>query len=142
MSARETALAALLAAVQGALPASTVLRSTGTPEPIPPGAALVTLHEGACEAAEPILSPLSYEIVWVAPLTVDAETSSARGLAADAITAVLLANPTMSGAVDWAEMGLPEGEVVSSPSMEGQQPPIFSITLPIRLHYVATSPAG
>lgn len=142
MSVREDALTALLVAVRGVLPSGTVLRSTGTPEAIPAGASLVTVHEGACEAAEPILSPLSYEIIWTAPLTVDADTSASRGLAADAIAGVLISNPTLSGAVDWAEMGMPEGEVVSSPSMDGQQPPIFSITLPIRLHYVATSPAG
>lgn len=144
MTQRETAMAALLAALQGGLASHRVLRSTGTPEPIPSGNALILLHDGSCEAAEPLLSPLCYEIVWMTPVTIDADTAAIRDAAVDTLAALLVANATLNGAVDWAEIGLPEAEVMSSPSLEGQgqQPPVFSISIPIRLHYVAASPAG
>jgi hypothetical protein len=145
MSQRGDALAALLTVITAALAApASVTRATGTPEAIPSDGALVTIHEGACEAAEPLLSPLRYEIIWSAPVTVDADSLAIRDAAIEAIAAALVASPTLDGAVDWAEMGMPEAEVVSSPAMDGmgQQPPIFAVNMPVRLHYVATSPAG
>ena len=137
-------MAALLALLQAGLIGHRVLRATGTPEPIPSGQALVILHDGSCEAAEPLLSPLRYEIIWNAPVTIDADTAAIRDGAVDALAALLVTEPTLSGAVDWAEIGMPEAEVMSSPSLEGlgQQPPVFSISIPIRLHYLADSPAG
>lgn len=137
-------MAALLALLQGGLVGHRVLRATGTPEAIPPGYALILLHDGSCEAAEPLLSPLRYEIIWNAPVTLDADTAAIRDGAVEALAALLVADPSLGGAVDWAEIGMPEAEVMSSPSLEGhgQQPPIFSISIPLRLHYVATSPAG
>jgi hypothetical protein len=121
-----------------------VVRATGTPETIPSGGALVTIHKGACEQAEPMLSPLRYEIIWASAVTVDAGSDAARDAAMGLIAARLLADPNLGGAVDWAEAGMPETEVAAQPSIEGmgQQPPIFAATLPIRLHYVADSPAG
>ncbi|UPY37216.1 hypothetical protein [Sediminicoccus sp. KRV36] len=144
MTQRETAMAALLAVLQAGLPGHSVLRATGTPEPIPNGQALILLHDGSCEAAEPLLSPLRYEIIWNAPITLDAETAAIREGTVEALAALLVADPGLGGAVDWAEIGMPEAEVMSSPSLEGhgQQPPVFSISIPIRLHYVADSPAG
>lgn len=145
MSSHGDALAALLSSLQTAMPTGQlVARASGTPETIPPGFALVTIHKGACEAAEPLLSPLRYEIIWAAAVTVDAETEAARDAAIDAIAARLVADPSLGGAVDWAEMAMPETEVQASPAMDGQgqQPPIFAATLPVRLHYVADSPAG
>jgi hypothetical protein len=144
MTQRETAMAALLALLQSGLPSHSVLRATGTPEPIPSGQALVILHDGSCEAAEPLLSLLRYEIIWNAPVTIDADTAAIRDGAVDALAALLVAEPTLSGAVDWAEIGMPEAEVMSAPSLEGlgQQPPVFSISIPIRLHYLADNPAG
>lgn len=137
-------MAALLALLQGGLSGHTVLRATGTPEAIPSGRALIVLHDGSCEAAEPLLSPLRYEIIWNAPVTIDADTATIRDGAVDALTSLLAANATLTGAVDWAEIGLPEAEVMSATSLEGlgQQPPVFSITIPVRLHYLADSPAG
>ena len=137
-------MGALLAVLQGGLVGHSVLRSTGTPEPIPSGQALILLHEGSCEAAEPLLSPLRYEIVWSAPVTIDADTAAIRDGAVETLAALLVATPTLSGAADWAEIGMPEAEVMASPSLEGlgQQPPVFSISIPIRLHSVADSPAG
>ena len=144
MTKRETAMAALRALLQPALTGHSVLRATGTPEPIPPSFALVLLHDGGCIEAEPLLSPLRYEIVWQAAITVDADTTAARDAATEALTACLLANPTLGGSVDWAEIGMPEAEVVSAPSLEGlgQQPPVFAVSIPLRLHYVANTPAG
>lgn len=145
MSAHAQALAALLVSLQSALPTGHLVTSaTGTPETIPTGFALVTLHKGACEGSEPLLSPLRYEVIWASPVTIDAEAEAARDAAIDAVAALLLADPTLGGAVDWAEMGMPETEVSSSPAMDGtgQQPPIFAATLPVRLHYVAASPAS
>lgn len=137
-------MAALLALLQGGLASHRVLRATGTPEPIPTGFALILLHDGSCEAAEPLLSPLRYEIIWNAPITLDADTAAVRDAAVETLSALLLADPDIGGAVDWAEIGMPEAEVMSSPSLEGhgQQPPVFSISIPIRLHYLADSPAG
>lgn len=144
MTTRHSALEALTAALVAALPGHTVQRATGTPEAIPFGAALVTIHEGACEQAEPILSPLQYEIIWLSPVTIDADTDAVRDDVVGAMAAQLVANPTLDAAVDWAEIGMPEAEVASTPSLEGQgqQPPIFAYSLPVRLHYVADSPAG
>ena len=144
MTQREAAMAALLAVLQTGLVGHSVLRATGTPEPIPGGQALIILHEGSCEAAEPLLSPLRYEIIWNAPVTIDADTAAIREGAVGALAALLLADPILSGGVDWAEIGAPEAEVISGPSLDGQgqQPPVFSISIPIRLHYLADSPAG
>ena len=137
-------MAALLALLQGGLVGHRVLRATGTPEPIPSGFALILLHDGSCEAAEPLLSPLRYEIVWNAPVTIDAATAAIRDGVVETLAALLVADPSLVSAVDWAEIGAPEAEVISAPSLEGlgQQPPIFSISIPIRLHYLADSPAG
>lgn len=137
-------MAALLALLQDGLPSHRVLRASGTPESIPSGFALILLHDGSCEAAEPLLSPLRYEIIWNAPVTIDADTTTIRDGAVQALAGLLIANPALSGAVDWAEIGMPEAEVISSPALEGQgqQPPVFSISIPIRLHYLADSPAG
>lgn len=137
-------MAALLAVLQAGLPGLSVLRATGTPEPIPNGQALVILHDGSCETAEPLLSPLRYEIVWNAPVTIDADTAAIRDGAVETLAALLVTNATLSGTVDWAEIGMPEAEIMSAPSLEGlgQQPPVFSISIPIRLHYLADSPAG
>lgn len=145
MSGQADALAALLTSLRAAMPTGyLVTRATGTPETIPVGYALVTIHAGGCEAAEPLLSPLQYEIIWAAVVTVDAETEAARDAAMQVIADRLLADPTLAGAVDWAEMALPETEVQASPALDGmgQQPPIFAATLPVRLHYLAPSPAG
>lgn len=145
MSGRADAIAALLAVIDAALGSPTrVIRATGTPEIIPSGGALVTIHEGACEAAEPLLSPLRYEIIWSAPVTVDADSQAVRDAAMASIAAVLVSDPTLGGVVDWAEMAMPEADVASAPAMDGmgQQPPIFAVTLPVRLHYVADSPAS
>jgi hypothetical protein len=145
MSQHAAALDALAASlVIGVGAPHVVVRATGTPEAIPQGGALITIHKGSCEAAEPLLSPLSYEIIWAAAVTVDAGSDAARDVAMDLIAARLLADPNLSGAVDWAELAMPETEVSSSPALDGmgQQPPIFAATLPVRLHYVADSPAG
>lgn len=137
-------MAALLSVLQMGLSGHRVVRATGTPEAIPSGFGLILLHDGSCEAAEPLLSPLRYEIIWNVPVTIDADTASIRDPAAEAMAALVVANPTLGGTVDWAEIGLPEAEVMSAPSLEGmgQQPPVFSISIPIRLHYLADSPAG
>ncbi len=137
-------MGALLAVLQAGLLGHSVLRATGTPEPIPGGQALILLHEGSCEAAEPLLSPLRYEIIWNAPVTIDADTAAIRDAAVEALATLLVTDPTLIGAVDWAEIGMPEAEVMAAPSLEGlgQQPPVFSISIPIRLHYLADSPAG
>ena len=144
MSFRSDALAGLLAVLTAALPTHRVIRATGTPEDIPQGAALITIHDGACEAAEALLSPLRYEIIWAAPVTLDADSQAIRDSAMQALAAALLADATLGGAVDWAEMGMPEAEVAARPAMDGmgQQPPIYAATMPVRLHYVADSPAG
>lgn len=144
MTRREQAFLALSGMLAPSLPGSTVLRADGVPHPIPRGAALVLLHDGACEAADPLLSPLQYEIAWMAEITIDADTAEARDAAVEAIQAALLFDPTLTGTVDWAEIGMPEGEVVAQPSPDGQgqQPPVFSLGIPLRLHYVAATPAG
>lgn len=145
MSQHAAALTALAASLATVIAAPHVLvRSAGTPETIPATGALVTIHKGACEQAEPMLSPLRYEVIWAAAVTVDAGSDARRTTAMDLITSRLLADPTLGGAVDWAEMGMAETEVAAQPSLEGmgQQPPIFAATLPVRLHYVADSPAG
>ena len=119
-----------------------VIRARGTPEVIPQDFAMVTIHDGGCEAAEPLLSPLQYEIIWNVPVTIDADSAAIRDNAMALIAACLLADPSLGGAVDWAEMGQPEAEVSARPSLDGQQPPIYAVAMPVRLHYVADSPAG
>lgn len=145
MSQHTAALDALVASLATVLGSPHLLvRATGTPESMPAAGALVTIHKGACEQAEPMLSPLRYEIIWAAAVTVDAASDAMRDTAIGLIAARLLDDPTLGGAVDWAEMGMAETEVAAMPSLEGmgQQPPIFAATLPVRLHYLADSPAG
>jgi hypothetical protein len=145
VTGHEAALSALFAVIVTGIPAGhTVMRATGTPDATPFDKASVLLHDGACIEAEPILSPLCYEIVWQADVTVDAEIPAARRAAEDAIATCLIADPTLGGAVDWAEIGMPETAVEAAVSLDGQgqQPPLYAIQVPIRLHYVAASPLG
>lgn len=144
MTKRETALQALRTSLAAGMPGHSVQRHGGLPLEIPAGFALVTVHDGSCEAAEVLLSPLQYEIAWLAPVTIEADTGAFRDGAAELLAARLVADPTLGGAVDWAEVGAPEAEVVALPALDtgGQQPPVFALSVPVRLHFVASSPAG
>lgn len=144
MTTHAEALAALFTTLKGCLPlGATLIRANGIPQSIPPAGMLVQLHTGGCEEAEPILSPLQYAVVWGAVLTVDASTEALRAAAMAALSARISANRTLGGVVDFIEIGMPETEVNSDPKPDGgQQPPIHSAKIPLRLSYTAPSPAA
>lgn len=144
MTTHAEALGALFTTLKGCLPiGATLIRANGAPQSIPPAGILVQLHTGACEEAEPILSPLQYAVVWGAMLTVDATSEALRAAAMLALSARISANRTLGDVIDFIEIGLPETEVNADPKPDGgQQPPIYAAKIPLRLSYTAPSPAA
>jgi hypothetical protein len=117
MSAGETALTALFAALP-APPAGAKLRNETDAAPIPSGGLLI-LRDG--ERGEPIdeqLNPPMAVYRHAAALQIlvagidDAARTAALDALADGVRAVLAANRTLGGAVDWAELrrGTPRDE--------------------------------
>lgn len=73
-TARETAVAALVAAIDGGTTA-TVLRDASRPETLP-GAGLVVVREGVAEQTDVVLSPLTYH--WRQAVTANATSPEPR----------------------------------------------------------------
>ena len=114
MSVRETAVVALHSRLVTALavrdPAPIVLRGETVPQRIPLGG-LVVVRDGETVEETPILSPLAWQIEHRAEveITVAGTTPDARNTLLDAllvdIAAAIIANRTLSGAVEWAQPG-------------------------------------
>lgn len=114
MSGRETAVAALhsrlVASLAARNPAPLVLRGETIPQRIPVGG-LVVVRDGETVEETAILSPLAWQVEHRAEveITVAGATPAARNALLDAllvgIAAVITANPTLGGAVEWAQPG-------------------------------------
>lgn len=108
-SARERAVLALVAAAKTVV--ADVWRETDIERETPPGG-MIQIAEAEYEP-EPILSPLSYahEMPAEVILTVEAIDEINRDAKLDALlrafSAAVLADRTLAGAVEWAEIGPP-----------------------------------
>jgi hypothetical protein len=135
-TARETAITALLAVVQG-LPGITVLRNAAWPERIPPGG-LVVVRDGETVEEEAMLSPLAYGIVHRADVEVFAEGEVARDAVIAALATAIAADRTLGDAVEWAEVGSPDFDTVAP---EGAAT-VAAASLPVRLMFTVQGDAA
>lgn len=141
-SARESALAALSAAIAHALtappPAVPVLREEPVPQRIPPQG-LVFVLDGAAAQEVPVLSPLRWQIEQEAAVVVFAPgaTIAARQILLDGllvrIGAALAADRTLGGAVEWCNPGSPSFE---DAEFDGAAAPRVA-TVPVTLMFTA-----
>jgi hypothetical protein len=110
VSARETAIAALAARLDAAL-AVPVLRDEPWPERVP-ASGLVIVRDGRLLTATTMISPLAYiheheaEVEVIVPAGARARTMLDGLLVA--LGAALAAHRTLSGAVDYLEVGAPD----------------------------------
>lgn len=137
MSALETALVALRGVVAGAAPAATVERNADAPQRLPPGG-LVVLRDGSQEDALEMFSPLRYAVTHAADIEIVAATESARDTLQAAIVAAIVANRTLSGAVDWAHPDAPSLALVDFDDAPG----LFAARVPVQLLYVVAGSAA
>lgn len=136
-TARETAITALLARVQG-LPGITALRNAAWPERLP-AEGLVVVRDGETVEEEAMLSPLAYGIVHRADVEVFAESEAARDAIIAALAAVVAADRSLGGAVEWAEVGSPDYDTVAPEGAAG----VAAASVPVRLMFtVLGDPAG
>ncbi len=142
MSARETILQALLAALQ-TVPDASVLREEVLPERIPV-AGLVILRDGDPGAPEVTLSPLAYHYEHRAEIEVitQGKTPAARASAFDALVqaigAVLATDRTLGGFCNWTEAQAPQP--VDLPVEGGLA--LKAAIIPVILHYTTADPLG
>jgi hypothetical protein len=147
-STREAAIAALFQVLDTARtslsPAPTLLRNETVPQNLPAGGVMV-LQEGETEEATGMLSPLAYAIRHRAELeiTVGAATEATRISRLEDIlgmvSGAIVADRTLSGAVEWAEPGSP---LIESVPVDGASA-LRSALLPITLWFTATgTPLG
>ncbi|WP_339774228.1 hypothetical protein [uncultured Thalassospira sp.] len=140
-SKREAALKALFAAIQG-VAGPDVKRNEPEPDDIPDGG-LVNLGDGTF-TADPVLSPLRYEISHRAEIMVlvqgnDAVTRDAQFDAIlVALAAAIDADPTLGGVVDFAACDVPE--IIDEP-IEGAAT-IKAGTVPVVMDYTAPTALG
>jgi hypothetical protein len=140
VSARETAIAALHAAISTALasrsPAPQVLRGETVPQRIAPGG-LVMIQDGETVEETAILSPLRWQIRHVAEVVVAAPgpTPEARAAALDALlldlAAAVVADRSLGGAVEWAQ---PETASFDDLEFEGAAP-VRTASVPVSLWF-------
>lgn len=136
-SKRETALDALADALLDTN--AEVWRDTDLARAIPPDG-LIEVTEGDA-TTETVLSPLGYHIDQAAEIrvAVTADDEPARDLALDtllaAISALILADRTLGGAVDFAEIGPPSFEALEADG--AAKAALFTVTLSF---YAAGSP--
>jgi hypothetical protein len=139
MSARETAIAALLAnlvasAAARPSPKPVVLRNETYPQALPAGG-LVVLRDGETTLAEPIMSPLRWHIEHDAQVEVmvAGNTAAARATALDTLLAALAAgiaaSRTLGGAVEYAQPGPAELEDIEYEGAAPLRAARFSVTL-------------
>ncbi|OSQ39014.1 hypothetical protein [Thalassospira mesophila] len=140
-SKREAALKALFSKISE-IDGSMVKRNEPEADDIPAGG-LVSLADGSLKA-EPILSPLRYEIAHTAEIMVlvQGDDAVARDAQFDAIlvalASVIDADPTLGGVVDFAACNEPE--IVDEP-IEGAAT-IKAATVPVTMDYIAPTALG
>jgi hypothetical protein len=139
MSARETAIAALVAQITASAaarpsPKPVVLRNEPYPQSLPAGG-LVVVRDGEVVASEAIMSPLRYHIEHAAEVevVVAGNTVAARAAAIDALLVALSAgvsaNRTLGGAVEYAEVGTADLEDIEFEGAAALRAARFSVTL-------------
>lgn len=139
MSARETAIAALVAQITTSAaarpsPKPVVLRNETYPQSLPAGG-LVVVRDGETVVAEPIMSPLRFHIEHAAEVevVVGGATAAARAAAIDALLVALAAgisaNRTLGGAVEYAEVGTADLEDIEFEGAAALRAARFSVTL-------------
>lgn len=108
MSARETAIAALVARITAGLaarvPPPLVQRNATIPQALPMGG-LVVIRDGETANQTTIMSPLSYAIEHAAEVEVLARTQALLDALLVDIAAAVVADRLLGGAVEWAEPG-------------------------------------
>lgn len=120
MSARETALAALLGVVTSAATGATVVRNDTADERLPAGG-LVVVRDGQQTDELEMFSPLRFAVTHQADVEIIAATEAARDTLLGLIVAALLANRTLSGAVDWTQPEAPDLATVDFPDAQGMR---------------------
>ncbi|MCV2870637.1 acyl-CoA transferase [Defluviimonas sp. WL0002] len=140
---RETALAALHAALQLGLGGLAIGIERGAPVPTEISAdGLVILRDGQPGEPEVTMSPLAYHYEHRAEIEIYAQDADddARATAFDdlvaAVGAVIAANRTLGGAVLWAEAEAPEPQDL--PVTGGAA--IKAATIAVVLHYSTSDP--
>jgi hypothetical protein len=139
MSARETAIAALVAQITASVaarpaPKPVVLRNEPYPQSLPAGG-LVVVRDGEVVTSEAIMSPLRYHIEHAAEVevVVAGNTAAARAAAIDALLVALSAgvsaNRTLGGAVEFAEIGIADLEDIEFEGAAALRAARFSVTL-------------
>ena len=133
----ETALLALVSALDGSTTAE-VIRSATRPEEVP-AAGLVVVRDGSQQEAEMSMSPLRYHIDHGAEVVVHAPDEATRDTLIAGLAAALVADRTLGGAVEYLEVGaisLDDADFDGSAGIPGAQ-------LPVTLSYTTLgSPAG
>lgn len=102
-TALEAALAALVAALDGAT-AAEVIRNASRPEEVPAGG-LVVVRDGSQQEAEASMSPLRYHIEHGAEVVVHAPDAGSRDTLMKALSDALIADRTLGGAVEYLDVG-------------------------------------
>jgi hypothetical protein len=138
MSMREAAIGALHSILVSALaarsPPPQVLRNETIPHRMPPGG-IVMLRDGETVEETAILSPLAFAIEHRAEIevAVTGATPAARIALLDAllvdISAAILADRTLGGAVEWAQPGAPEFEDVEFEGAAAARAALVPVTL-------------
>lgn len=136
-TAMETALAALAAALTAATTVA-VIRNADRPEEVP-AAGLVVLRDGAQADIEESFSPLRYHIQHAAEVVVLAPDEAVRDTVLAALSAALVADRTLAGAVEWLDLQPVSLDMADFDGAEGCR----GALLPVTLHYTTLgSPAG
>ena len=139
MSARETAIAALVAqittfAAARPSPKPVVLRNEPYPQSLPAGG-LVVVRDGETVVSEAIMSPLRFHMEHAAEVEVVVAGPSAAARAATidallvALSAGVSANRTLGGAVEYAEVGTADLEDIEFEGAAALRAARFTVTL-------------
>jgi hypothetical protein len=133
----EAALVALASALDGATTLE-VLRNSDRPEEVPAGG-LVVLRDGAQQDAEATMSPLRYHVEHLAEVVILAATESERDALLADMSAAVIADRTLGGVVEWAEVLPVSMDLADFDGAEG----LRGALMPVALHYITTgSPAA
>jgi hypothetical protein len=138
-SARETALAALAAAL-ATINGVVVVRNPTDPFDQPSAQRMVAVFDGVAGDPEMVLSPVSYNYSHIAELVVvtrtDVDLDGQFDSLLQSIDAKLAANRSLSGAVDYAITGAPQQTDLNGQGATG----IKSARIPITLYYNSLTP--
>jgi hypothetical protein len=134
VSARETALAALLG-VLATVADGIAVRNSTAPETVP----AIVLRDGNQTDEEAIFSPLMFNITHQAEVEIIAATEAALDVLLVAVAGAITADRTLGGAVSFAH---PEAPSLATVDVDGGGP-AFAAQLPVTLMFTATgSPAA